>query len=127
MPIRRSTAAKLFLRKISQEEALRHADSRNNLSLRFRLEQGVLNQAAPPKREVSFNRKAPFDHYRRFSIRPVKVSRERRPDIIEVLTRGICQVFMQISVGFGRSQLNCILPASNRSNLLPESRVLPPR
>jgi Tfp pilus assembly ATPase PilU len=34
--------------KISQQEALRHADSRNDLSLRFRLKQGVFNQPAPP-------------------------------------------------------------------------------
>lgn len=81
--------------KISQEEALRHADSRNNLSLKFRLEQGSLEGATPAKKEVSFNKKAPFEQYRTFRIRRMKVSRERRPDIIEVLTKGVCHVFVE--------------------------------
>lgn len=87
--------------KITQEEALRHADSRNNLSLRFRLEQGNLQeQASPLKKEVSYNRKAPFDHYKTFRIHPLKVSRERRPDMIEVLTKGIYRVLNEKGLDF---------------------------
>jgi twitching motility protein PilU len=86
--------------KISQEEALRHADSRNNLALKFRLEKGSLQDPTAIKKEVSFNKKAPFEQYRTFSIHPMKVSRERRPDIIEVLTKGICHVFMEKGLEF---------------------------
>lgn len=87
--------------KITQEEALRHADSRNNLSLRFRLEKGAFRkEPSPLKKEVMFNRKAPFDHYKTFRIHPLKVSRERRPDIIEVLTKGICRVFNEKGLDF---------------------------
>jgi twitching motility protein PilU len=86
--------------KISQEEALRHADSRNNLSLKFRLEKGALLSPAEAKNEVSYNKRAPFERYQTFRIRPMKVSRERRPDIIEVLTKGICHVFMEKGLEF---------------------------
>ena len=81
--------------KISQEEALRHADSHNNLSLRFRLEQRALKESSPLKKEVSFNRKSPFDQYHTYRIRPMKVSRELRLDIIDVLTKGIHYCFAQ--------------------------------
>lgn len=86
--------------KISQDEALLHADSRNNLSLKFRLEQGTLKGPVATKNEMSFNRKAPFEKFRSFLIRPMKVSRERRPDIIEVLTKGFCHVFMEKGLEF---------------------------
>lgn len=86
--------------KISQEEALRHADSRNNLSLKFRLEKGSMQEPTATKKEVAFNKRAPFEQYRTFMIRPMKVSRERRPDIIEVLTRGICHAFIEKGLEF---------------------------
>jgi twitching motility protein PilU len=86
--------------KITQEEALRHADSRNNLSLKFRLEKGALTDPTAAKKEVAFNKRAPFESYHTFMIRPMKVSRERRPDIIEVLTKGICHVFLEKGLEF---------------------------
>ena len=86
--------------KITQEEALRHADSRNNMSLKFRLEKGALKAADSPKLEVAFNRKAPFEQYKTFGIRPLKVSRERRPDMIEILTKAICHIFMEKGMVF---------------------------
>jgi twitching motility protein PilU len=86
--------------KITQEEALRHADSRNNLSLKFRLEKGSRKNPSAIKKEISFNKRAPFERYRTFSIRPMKVSRERRPDIIEVLTKAVCHVFLAKGLEF---------------------------
>jgi twitching motility protein PilU len=86
--------------KISQEEALRHADSRNNLSLKFRLEKGSSKASSAIMKEISFNKRAPFERYRTFRIRPMKVSRERRPDIIEVLTKAVCHVFLEKGLDF---------------------------
>jgi twitching motility protein PilU len=86
--------------KISQEEALRHADSRNNLSLKFRLEKGSSKASSAIMKEISFNERAPFERYRTFRIRPMKVSRERRPDIIEVLTKAVCHVFLEKGLDF---------------------------
>lgn len=86
--------------KISQDEALRHADSRNNLSLKFRLEKGVLKEPSALKKEVSFNRKAPFDQFTTFRLHPLKVSRERRPDAVEVLIKGLSRVFMNKGMEF---------------------------
>ena len=65
---------------ISRKEALRKADSANNLALRFRLEDGDKSDAtkhAPS--EFVMNDKAPFDHYHTFSITPLTV-RAKRPD-----------------------------------------------
>ena len=86
--------------QISQEEALRHADSRNNLSLKFRLEKGSRKDPSAINKEISFNKRAPFERYRTFRIRPLKVSRERRPDIIEVLTKAVCHVFLAKGLEF---------------------------
>jgi twitching motility protein PilU len=85
---------------ISQDEALRHADSRNNMALKFRLEKGFLEETAPLKKEVAFDRKAPFEQYQTFRIRPLNVSRERRPDIIEVLTIALIKVFRAKGLDF---------------------------
>lgn len=83
--------------KISEDEALRHADSRNNMALRFRLDKGSLKESiegtTPLKKEIAFNKKAPFEQYQSFRIRPLKVSRERREDMIEVLNKAFMRVF----------------------------------
>jgi len=60
--------------KISEQEALRKADSRNNIALAFKLsnaedEETKMNQEG----EYVLDRKAPFAHYRTFSIRPLTV------------------------------------------------------
>ena len=80
--------------KISQEEALRHADSRNNVALQFRLNQSKFaGSESPEKKEISYNRKAPFEQYSSFRVRPLKVSRERRQDQVEVLSAALVKAF----------------------------------
>jgi twitching motility protein PilU len=74
--------------KISQEEALRQADSRNNLSLRFRLEAPGDNPNYNIKSEYTFDKKAPFDHYETFRVTPLKVQDARR-DVEPLLTAAI--------------------------------------
>lgn len=89
--------------KISQEEALRHADSRNNVALRFRLEQNKFaTEETPEKKEISYNKKAPFEQYRRFRVRPLKVSRDRRPDQVDVLTKALSATFKAKGLQYDR-------------------------
>lgn len=103
-----------------------HADSRNNLSLRFRLEKGTLEtKVLALKKEVAFNHKAPFDNYKTFRIHPLKVSRERRPDIIEVLIKGISWAFNEKELDFDSDdpdleiQFAFGLESTNKLNLKP--------
>ena len=49
--------------KISEDEALRNADSRNNLSLQIRSNRQVSGNQYPMEKEFSFNRNAPFEQY----------------------------------------------------------------
>ena len=59
--------------RISEDEALRQADSRNNLALRLRLEKDGSAKGYPIKSEFSLDKKAPFDQYETFRISPLKV------------------------------------------------------
>ena len=60
--------------RITQSEALRHADSKTNLSLRFKLE-GVGTDSVPVfKKDVAYARSAPFENYQTFQIKLVKVT-----------------------------------------------------
>lgn len=80
--------------RISQEEALRNADSKNNMALRFRLDKSKFaTPETPEKKEISYNEKAPFEQYRSFCIKPLKVSRERRPDQVQVLSKAVYNAF----------------------------------
>ena len=61
-------------KRITQSEALRHADSKTNLSLRFKLE-GVGTADVPPfKKDVAYARSAPFENYQSFDVKLVKVT-----------------------------------------------------
>jgi len=80
--------------KITQDEALRHADSRNNMSLKFRLNKDHFNTPVTPvKKEVSFNKKAPFEQYLSFNVKPLKASRARREDVVDVINEALIHVF----------------------------------
>jgi len=59
--------------RISQEEALRQADSRNNLALRFRLSKTGEGAGYPIKSEFTLDRKAPLEQYATFRVSPLKV------------------------------------------------------
>jgi twitching motility protein PilU len=75
--------------KISEQEALRLADSRNNLSLRFRLEKGNLVVGAV-KKAITYDRSVSFAAYKTFSIKPLKVDLSRRKDMQQIVANAIC-------------------------------------
>ncbi len=63
--------------KITLEEGLRKADSKNNLALKFRLEkedgETKANTDKDEKVEISINQNADFDKYNSYTIKPLKV------------------------------------------------------
>jgi twitching motility protein PilU len=71
--------------KISEDEALRQADSRNNLSLQIRSNRQVTDTQDAIEKELSFNQRAPFEQYLSFSLKPLEVSKKRRSDADDVL------------------------------------------
>jgi twitching motility protein PilU len=79
--------------KISENEALRQADSRNNLSLRMRTNRPVSATQYPMEKELSFNKQAPFEQYLSFSLNPLQISNKRRADADEVLKKAIIEGF----------------------------------
>jgi twitching motility protein PilU len=77
--------------RITQNEALRHADSRTNLSLRFKLE-GVGTMDVPAfKKDVAYARSAPFENYQSYQIKLVKITDwpDQLQDRIEQIENGI--------------------------------------
>ena len=61
--------------RITQHEALRHADSKTNLSLRFKLEGvGKDSQGRRFKMDVAYARSAPFQNYQTYTIKQIKVT-----------------------------------------------------
>jgi len=73
---------------ISEDEALRNADSRNNLSLRFRMISAGATETYPIESEYVVAKLAPFDQYHTFKVTPVRVD-EREPDAADVITAAI--------------------------------------
>jgi len=61
--------------KITLEEGLRKADSKNNLSLKFRLEKDEKDEKPDKdeKIEISINQNADFDKYNSYTIKPLKI------------------------------------------------------
>ena len=74
--------------KIAETEALRLADSRNNLSLRFRLDQGNL-LAGAVKKDVVYDRSVSFSVYKTFAVSPIKVDLSRRKDMRQLVSNAI--------------------------------------
>ena len=62
-------------KKISLDEALRKADSKNNLALKFRLEKGGKEdpEAMRTQGELVIDKSAPFEHYNTYKIQPLTV------------------------------------------------------
>jgi len=79
--------------KISEDEALRQADSRNNLSLQIRSNRRVSVDQYPMDKELSFNRNAPFEHYESFCLKPLQISNKRRSDADVVLKNALIEGF----------------------------------
>ena len=72
--------------KIDAEEALQHADSRNDLSLRFRLERG--SRPKQIKKNVAYAKHVDFNDYRTFMIRRLSVADEFS-DLIPLVEEGM--------------------------------------
>jgi twitching motility protein PilU len=79
--------------KISENEALRQADSRNNLSLKIRSSRQASGGLFALEKELSFNRQAPFEQYLNFRLKPLQVSKKRREDAEEVLQKALIATF----------------------------------
>ena len=86
--------------KISEHEALRQADSRNNLSLLIRTNRHVSGDHYPMEKELSFNRNAPFEQYVSFCLKPLQVSKKRRSDADVVLKNAIIEGFEQKGLSY---------------------------
>ncbi len=121
--------------KISEDEALRHADSRNNLSLKIRSNRDASGGAFGIEKELSFNRQAPFEHYLTFALKPLQVSNRRREDtdslIQQALSAGLEQkglkhaseggdIEVQYSFGVEDIQALALEPIDNESDELSE-------
>jgi twitching motility protein PilU len=121
--------------KISEEEALRHADSRNNLSLKIRSNRDATGGVFGVEKELSFNRQAPFEHYHTFALVPLQVSRKRREDAEEVIASALIDglerkglrhapeggdIEVQYSFGVEDIQALALEPIANESDELSE-------
>ena len=82
-------------RKISQEEGLRLADSRNNLALKLRLDKAGDDEQEFESKTVKYNKNAPFSRYKTFTITPLKVSTQRRKDAKQILDIAVTHCFEQ--------------------------------
>ena len=66
--------------RTSEEEVLKHADSRNNLALKIRMDNmGRRHEMPPIKKEITYDETAPFADYKSYRVSPVKVQ-SHRPD-----------------------------------------------
>lgn len=74
--------------RIGQDEALRHADSPNNLAVRFRLSRSGSASGYPVKSESTLDKKAPLEQYGSFRVSPLKVE-GGRPDAEAVISEAI--------------------------------------
>jgi hypothetical protein len=121
--------------KISETEALRQADSRNNLALKIRSSNANAGGLFALEKELSFNRQAPFEHYRKFTLKPLQVSEKRRTDADEVIRRALTagleqkglkhspetpDIEVQYSVGVEDVQTLALEPIENESDQLSE-------
>lgn len=121
--------------KISEEEALRHADSRNNLSLKIRSNRDKTGGAFGLERELSYNRQAPFEHYHTFALKPLQVSSKRREDADDVISDALItcleqkglkhepgggDIEVQYSFGVEDIQALALEPIDNESDELSE-------
>lgn len=74
--------------KLSQEVALHHADSRTNLSLRFRLEGPASEIQIEVPRDVSYARNTRFSEFDTYRIRPYAPD-ERSKNLNKIVEKGI--------------------------------------
>ncbi len=96
--------------KITQEEALRNADSRTNLALMFRQnKQKFITDETAAGMEITYNKDAPFDQYRRFRVQPLKVSDEHRLDQVTLLSKAILAALKQKGLRFSNEKADIVL------------------
>ncbi len=81
--------------RITQKEALVHADSRNNLALMFRQNKHKFDTPTKKieKRDISYNKNAPFNMYRSFRIQPIKNGGEHKGEHIVALSKALLSAF----------------------------------
>ncbi len=75
--------------KITPKEALRHADSVNNLSLRLRMENPSTSGKYPIKSEYTIKKNTPFDHYQSYSIKALPSKKFHDPELEQKIAYGI--------------------------------------
>jgi len=121
--------------KITESEALRHADSRNNLSLKLRFERNVNEQTSHKlQKEVTYDKYAPFHHYQTFRVRAVKIT-DSGEDAEGMLTSAIVGVMeekgykqenetpdieLQYSLGVKSGSMLELEPLNSIAKTLPE-------
>lgn len=120
--------------KISENEALRQADSRNNLSLKIRANRPASEELFSLEKELSFNQQAPFEQYLNFSLKALQVSNKRREDATEVLPNALISAFeekglkhapdnanIEVQYSFGVEDVKALAlePIEHKSDWLP--------
>ena len=80
--------------RISEDEALKHADSKNNLGLKLRLESKGRRRSVPIKKEVTFDELAPFRTYQSYRVNAAKVE-SPNPDSEQRITGAITRAMDQ--------------------------------
>jgi len=90
--------------KISQKEALIHADSRNNLALMFRQNKHKFDDPKKPeKRDISYNKNAPFSKYRSFRIQPVRNGGDNNEQIV-ALSKALLSAFKDKGLKYDKNE-----------------------
>ncbi|MCP4008986.1 MAG: PilT/PilU family type 4a pilus ATPase [Proteobacteria bacterium] len=96
--------------KITQEEALRNADSRTNLALMFRQnKQKFVTDETEAGLAISYNREAPFDEYMTFRIQPLKVSDEQRADQVKLLSKALLAALKSKGLRFNNESADIVI------------------
>jgi len=91
--------------KISQKEALIHADSRNNLALMFRQNKHKFdNPRKIEKRDISYNKNAPFSMYRSFRIQPIKNGNDPKGEQVVALSKALLSAFKNKGLKYDKNE-----------------------
>lgn len=91
--------------RITQKEALIHADSRNNLALMFRQNKHKFDgPKKPEKRDISYNKNAPYGKYRSFRIQPIKNGGYNEGEHIVALSKALLSAFKDKGLKYDKNQ-----------------------
>ena len=90
--------------QIDEQEALRQADSKNNMSLKIRLEKNSPHDQAETENVVTNDSRVNFSTYDSFKVTPLKVDKTRRKDMEEVISKGLVYCFQQKGLKYDKEQ-----------------------